>query len=179
MKTAEEITHRINCGLIENHGLVLSEPQLSFIKAILKQEILPIHASQRDTEPKDIKERIKPYISDEEPVVSKWIREDAEKEDGKGAEEHRINELIHEKCDSFTCDSDQRFVFRFNQIKFMELIDELNNFASLPAKSVTDEDIERWANEYASKTGGGLWGDYYRSACAGAKAHRDGQIPKK
>jgi hypothetical protein len=35
---AQRISHRINCGLIENHGLVLTESQNSFIEAVLNAE---------------------------------------------------------------------------------------------------------------------------------------------
>jgi hypothetical protein len=43
-----------------------------------------------------------------------------------GDVKEKINGLIHEKCDSFCSDSESRFVFRFKEIEFMELIDELS-----------------------------------------------------
>jgi len=37
----------------------------------------------------------------------------------------KINELIHEKCDSFCSDNEGHFVFSFKEIEFMELVDVL------------------------------------------------------
>lgn len=109
MKTAELITHRINCGLIENHGLVLSEPQLSFIEAILKQEILPIPASQRDTEPT---------------------------EEGKGAEEMEQDFKSFQEV-LLMYQVKNRVCFTSNDIH--TIWDAITYYTSLPAKSVTDE----------------------------------------
>ncbi len=41
----------------------------------------------------------------------------------------KINQLIHDKAEKFETDSEQRFVFRFKQTKFVELVDELTKIA--------------------------------------------------
>jgi hypothetical protein len=53
---AQRISHRINCGLIENHGLVLTESQNSFIEAVLNAEF---NKQSQPVSPKSAEENMK------------------------------------------------------------------------------------------------------------------------
>lgn len=72
-----------------------------------------------------------------------------------------------------------------NEWEASDVIQSMKEYASLPAKqSVTDEDIEKWAIEFTVEPKEYFLTDVVeevlrRGIVYGAKAMRDGQIPKK
>lgn len=106
-------------------------------------------------------------------------KEDVRRE-GKGAEE--IYEWL--KSQKYQTEQGEQEYKMYFDIDMPKITNDALIYFSLPAKqNVTDEDIEKWANDDIAdhwKHGGGAEYDLiYNARIRGAKAHRDGQIPKK
>jgi len=149
MSKTDELISKLE-GLLEQYKAYYDSQQSPAVKIMpnwmeynnqLESEIFEL----KEQVNKDlIKERIKSHISDAEPVVSKWIRDDKLKDQ---IMENKIRNIIQAEYDKQPKDTNYNFISRF-----AKAIYEAQELKNIPMRSLPLDELKKAMEYYQKET---------------------------